>query len=88
MITVWRSEPSRRRISRVASKPSISGIWQSIKHRVVPDPAECSERADAVVRDVDDVAHLLEHAHGHSLIHRVVVDDEEPRTQVRCHLRE
>ena len=67
------------RIARVAAKPSMRGIRQSIRTAAKPWPArEGGDRLHAVGGDLGVEAGVLEHADGDHLVDVVVLDDEDP----------
>ena len=66
------------RIARVAAKPSMRGIRQSIRTAAKPWPAVSGDRVHAVGGDLGVEAGVLEHAHGDHLVDVVVLDHEDP----------
>ena len=71
------SDCSRLRISAVASKPSISGMWQSIRIRSNEPPRGASSASLPLVATVTLVALQLQDAERHLLVDEVVLDQQD-----------
>ncbi len=65
------------RIWRVASRPSMSGIWMSIRMTSYFCRSSASQHFDAVLDDVGPIAHLAEDARGHLLVDDVVLRQKD-----------
>ena len=76
-IGVWRSSPSSFLILFVASRPSITGIWQSHEHGVegvVDRLFEDHDRFGAVVDHLDTASEAFEHADATNLLGADVIE--------------
>ena len=91
----WPSSPrsgcvrsgQRSRIRRVASSPSSSGIWTSIRTTSYGARLQRRDRLEPVRHDVRRVAHPLEEPEGELLVHRVVLGEQDPKRVARGQLR-
>ena len=81
------SAAQRSRIRRVASSPSISGIWTSISTRSYGCRSSASIASIAVAGDVRAVAELLEQPERELLVHGVVLGQQDPQRVSRAELR-
>ena len=66
-----------RRIRRVASRPSSSGICTSISTTSYGCCSSASSASSAVPGDVGLMAETSEHGEGDGLVHRTVLDEED-----------
>ena len=68
---------SSSRMRRVAVNPSMTGIWQSIKHGIEVRCGHALQGLGAVVRNGHFRRQILQHALRHALIDRVVLDQQD-----------
>ena len=61
-----------------AVKPSMTGIWQSMSTASNGAFAESLESFRAVVREGHDRRHFLQEPLRHTLVHGMVLDQEDP----------
>ena len=78
----------RRRISRVASRPSISGIWMSMRTTSYSLASSACTASSPLLVEVAVYPRLFEQAECHALVDHVVLGDEDAQVAVdgQCRL--